>query len=851
MPASVPKKVKRHYTLKSLSYRLDEGKRFVEFLQTKGEDPRKKWRKMMVKDYLCQTEAASKEFNRRCRAEGQTRAMNGLRLFYRRCVATFFNAKETAGLPDSDKHCRRGGGSFKQRFRQRTRLTIHQGARKKAPEVRESLFEWWSSLRFSIDVKVMTRIPPKLIMCKASQLLRDRNILCLKKGEQCNSPELDSHWLTGWCDEYNVSFRKPNKVYKVPERVLEQRLLIWWCNLFRVRRAAVLCLGYDLEMDNCDQSPFHKNEAGSKNVCTLSVRGAPEVPLIENHAATRARWSANTSTQSDFQIPDMGREPDPPPMECMFKADGHVLEARLHNYVRGYGFPWVSVATSPKATYREEHIIAFIKRHYQPASADARWRLFGLDMYGPQTTANVFNCCWHQKKILVNHPGGGTGVTQTNDTDLHEFTKADYIHEESELMMHLVRSTGKRCPTYDHKECVDIFTKIWSNLKLHVGAAKGYKKTGTTNALDGSEDHLICREAAKYWRKLDMPAKREQVLHDVDVEFNEGRLSWCYADIKRLIVPYPKTGHMDTIKEFQDDEFPGLKVGESAADSGGDESLDEENNHVVTANDSASSEESDAEDEVVDESSLGQGTLSTSHGQAVELTYEQAKVADAWEDKLAVYERARELMESVGDRSSAMAMTRTMHSEARKARGRLQQDLSVARALNDRVQEEFRADAERRIHYAKKRQAQADTKRLEEQERQLKRKTNNLKAQIDQRIGILESSDAVKSFAPEDLGQGLKNGGPKKCQDRRHEVLDRLAARGDGLTPQQKNDWKWFQKNWDAHMAAEYQDNWGNQFAGIAQNLSEQLESGNSSAVAEFMYNETRRVLGDIPVLRV
>ena len=386
----------------------------------------------------------------------------------------------------------------KRNFRERARLTGSQGRQRKASEVRDALFEWWSTIRFSIDVKVMTRIPPNVMMCKARQLLRDYIIVSLARGIQCLSPDINTHWMSDWALDHRVSFRKPTRTYKVPDRVLEVRLCIFWEGVIRMRTAAILLLGYDLEMDNVDQSPFHKNEAGSKDVCTLSFIGAPDVPLIEGHAATRSRWSANTTTSSDCTPPSLGRTPNIPPLECMFKADGHVLEEKLNSHIRGYGFSWLSVATSPKATYREEHIIAFIRRHFQSCFSD-RWRLFGLDAYGPQTTDNVFNCCWHQKRVLCNHPGGGTGVTQTNDTDLHKETKADYVHAETELMIHLVRSTGKRCPTYTAEQCIDIFAKIWTDWRRHVEAAKGYKRTGTLNKLDGSEDHLIVREAKKYW----------------------------------------------------------------------------------------------------------------------------------------------------------------------------------------------------------------------------------------------------------------------------------------------------------------------------------------------------------------
>ena len=111
---------------------------------------------------------------------------------------------------------------------------------------------------------------------------------------------------------------------------------------------------------------------------------------------------------------------------------------------------------------------------------------------------------------MLNQPGGGTGITQTNDTDLHQGTKADYIHEETELMIHLVRATGKRCPTYNAEQCIDIFSKIWLDSRRHLEAAKGYWKTGTLNALDGSEDHRITREAAEiFWDDaLDMRGER-------------------------------------------------------------------------------------------------------------------------------------------------------------------------------------------------------------------------------------------------------------------------------------------------------------------------------------------------------
>ncbi len=79
-----------------------------------------------------------------------------------------------------------------------------------------------------------------------------------------------------------------------------------------------LHFGYLPRIRNIDQSPFHKNEAGSQEFGTLSLQDAPTVPLLEDHAATRERISLNSVTMSD---PEKIEE-RLPGFEMMFKADG-------------------------------------------------------------------------------------------------------------------------------------------------------------------------------------------------------------------------------------------------------------------------------------------------------------------------------------------------------------------------------------------------------------------------------------------------------------------------------------------------------------------------------------------------
>ena len=85
-----------------------------------------------------------------------------------------------------------------------------------------------------------------------------------------------------------------------------------------IRKVVILHFGYDPMFRNVDQSPFHGNEAGSAACNTIAFKGAPTVPLIENHAATRDRVSLNSVTDSS---PERISQ-ELPGFELMLKAEG-------------------------------------------------------------------------------------------------------------------------------------------------------------------------------------------------------------------------------------------------------------------------------------------------------------------------------------------------------------------------------------------------------------------------------------------------------------------------------------------------------------------------------------------------
>ena len=115
---------------------------------------------------------------------------------------------------------------------------------------------------------------------------REYYVICCDLEEEPEHVDVGPKWVKCWLREVRLTHRMPNRKYKVRRWVLAERLCIFWLNVHRIRMWILLEFGYDPDFRNVDQSPFHKNEAGSKSYGTVVMRGAPTVPLIEGHAAT-------------------------------------------------------------------------------------------------------------------------------------------------------------------------------------------------------------------------------------------------------------------------------------------------------------------------------------------------------------------------------------------------------------------------------------------------------------------------------------------------------------------------------------------------------------------------------------
>jgi len=145
-------------------------------------------------------------------------------------------------------------------------------------------------------------------------------------------------------------------------------------------------------------------------------------------------------------------------------------------------------------------------------------------------------------------------LLQTNDTDLHKEVRKRFVEEQEMFQVRKIQAEGGGMANLSREDNLQIMIDVMSDPELHLQAAKGYKKTGTTISLDGKEDDLIVREARTFWDENDMRNKINAAVADVERRWNEGTLRWNFKDVQSLIHPYPKKNELDVILPGQEDE---------------------------------------------------------------------------------------------------------------------------------------------------------------------------------------------------------------------------------------------------------------------------------------------------------
>ena len=723
--------------------------------------------------------------------------------------------------------------------------------------------------------KNLCRFPRSLLTAKANQLQLEYVQACLLNGEPAVAVQINGHWHRRFESEYGLSLRLANRKYAVPRPIVKERMEINWVNIFRLRYLIVLVFGYDPILLNFDQSPFHHNETGSQNKPTLAIKGST-VPVVEGNSDVKSRWTANLTAQSEFRDYDpenqLSRFPFPS-AECMFKAeDGGPVNKRLQAFRAEHNFPpWFTVTVGPKGSYREADVIEWLKRHLEPWRPGRDWRIYLCDDYKCHKTELVRKYCWQCGYVRVVHGGGTTPYGQPPDTDLNEFVRARYGHKESELLLDKMRG-GQVVPSLSHEECMMVMFEVLSDPALHIHAAKGFKYVGHAVELHGKEDQIICREAGVLWNETttdgypNMRAKINAELQELKEEFDSGGLTWCEADVLRLITKYPVHDKIDRVLEnlgedfrhdslhrLDNDDLPAVAAGQNEAELSAVAAGDAD---AQAGDDDTTSNGADSNDEREDFSTIA---VASDDLPAVAATESTAPCEDLVPvrgdanvelvmDTIHELQGHLEGLRAIGCTRGVQCLEAELQKANRKLRNMTEANASVLNTFNSlrraeelRRLEQERATAERKDRWRDAQRAIAVEKEATKQLQVKRQKLQELES-------VYACKHAIKNFPLDELGKGSPNAGGVKGRRNRWEVLDRLARLQAGLSPGQRNDWQWFKEAWDKAMVTQHGADWPEMFATWMQEV---LTDKRSNALSTFVYNETCRVFQGTAALQV
>lgn len=460
---------------------------------------------------------------------------------------------------------------------------------------------------------------------------------------------------------------------------------------------------------------------------------------------------------------------------------------------------------------------------------------------------------------MLPHGGGVTPVAQTVDTDLNQHTRREYTDMEAAELIRQLR-LGKKIPSMSPEQSIDIMYELFAPADLHIAAAKGYDKTGQRVPLDGTGDMEVVREAGDAWHELNMRVKINREVAMVIAEHAAGRLTWCPEHVQKLIMPYPAKS-CDKVLEAQDDlaglvgldaEAAGLDAAgvisdEGSADEGADESTDE------GASDSEAADLMAHDEPVSDGEAADTAAVAPVTDEPIASATNQQAVAEvlATNKQMAVLASALQGLKDTGCIGAAILIQNQMNKMAKTLRLLQREDPAVANAFSQIQDIEYREEIKQKqlmdTQISTQKALQKVKRDLEDAKSELKKR----KAAIMDVEKLVEAQQAMQNFSSQQLGEGGRKGGAAACKKNRFLVMDRLSRLGQGLKPQQANDFSFFKEAWDNHMSVEHDTQWGSLFAGLMQKVMDDITRGTTNAFSVFVFNETRRVLSEVARLQV
>ena len=501
----------------------------------------------------------------------QASVPKSLRVFISRCGNMVAGDDDVPVEKVGAGRAKNRGRLMRKGYNDRRRAHGGQGRVPLCPELRSELFQWFIGVR----KVVKGRLWGCHVIAAANNIIKQIVKHHTDRGLNVpRIPKISPMWMWRWARDYGISFRKPNRRYKVSRSKMKSGLVITWKNCFRARLCFRLLfqkerrargLPEDPITHHVDQKPVHFNEADSKDVGTLHTMGDDEVPLKSNHSASRSRLTANTMVTYPQPAPDVPGVAYTPPIEILFKL-------KTDRTIKGLQVPPgvnMTITHSASGSYNEEAFIQYLERHLLPLTAErigsADWRILALDAFEAHKTTRVKEFAKTRGYLVMYHRGGNTPVGQWNDTDLHVAFEKQYLHLETLDFNAQLAEKPWRVPARPRQSIITDISCVWLALPHASIAKRAAAYTGWSIALpemrsDGTfetfaaEDHLVAREARVFWDEADMPRQRADDLQIVYRAWQDGRIN-TWADV------------WDFMLEFETDDIQ--VEGQELLDGGG------------------------------------------------------------------------------------------------------------------------------------------------------------------------------------------------------------------------------------------------------------------------------------------
>jgi hypothetical protein len=196
----------------------------------------------------------------------------------------------------------------------------------------------------------------------------------------------------------------------------------------------------------------------------------------------------------------------------------------------------VSFQVAEKGSYRQAHIVRYLERWLDPwtdqRQAAGDWRILYMDVAASHVVDEVVQFAHGRGYVTLFHYGCTTGVAQINDTDCHAELEAFYCElEQAAFHNQQLWDPGNISRTLQN--VLNDLCGAWRMVD-HERGLRGHKMVGLNNALDGTEDHLITREARIFWLEANMSEERHKAILEVDALVDSGEVT-DFAEWQKLI----------------------------------------------------------------------------------------------------------------------------------------------------------------------------------------------------------------------------------------------------------------------------------------------------------------------------